>query len=115
MFFKNERLYPGDDYNTFGSSIGNAPPTWQDIAVAFCTDVSVKPCTWVAATVTRTLRTGSCTRAECRTSTFYVNGEMNFFDIPGLSSRNETPTANAMSPPAEAAKIRGTREFRPLS
>ncbi|MFK0016279.1 hypothetical protein [Streptomyces sp. NPDC091027] len=43
MFFKNEGLYPGDDHNTFGSSIGNAPPIWQDIAVAFCTDGSVKP------------------------------------------------------------------------
>lgn len=43
MFFKNEALYEGDDHNTFGSSIGNAPPIWQDIAVAFCTDGSVKP------------------------------------------------------------------------
>ncbi|MFF3645398.1 hypothetical protein [Streptomyces sp. NPDC002564] len=38
MFFKNS-----GDVNTFGSSIGNAPPIWQDIAAAFCADGSVKP------------------------------------------------------------------------
>ncbi|MFJ3998593.1 golvesin C-terminal-like domain-containing protein [Streptomyces parvus] len=38
MFFKND-----GSNNIFGSQIGNAPPIWQDIAAAFCTDGSVKP------------------------------------------------------------------------
>ncbi|MBY8870162.1 golvesin C-terminal-like domain-containing protein [Streptomyces sennicomposti] len=38
LFFKND-----GNNNAFGSMIGNAPPIWQDIAVQFCADGSVKP------------------------------------------------------------------------
>ncbi|AUG78594.1 hypothetical protein CFP65_3814 [Kitasatospora sp. MMS16-BH015] len=39
MFFKNQGPL---GYNTFGNTIGNAPPIWHNIAMAFCADGSVK-------------------------------------------------------------------------
>ncbi|MER5639715.1 hypothetical protein ABT095_22490 [Kitasatospora sp. NPDC002227] len=40
MFFKNQGPL---GYNTFGNTIGNAPPIWHNMAMAFCADGSVKP------------------------------------------------------------------------
>ncbi|WP_407986287.1 hypothetical protein [Kitasatospora sp. CMC57] len=40
MFFKN---WGPLGYNTFGNTIGNAPPIWHNISMAFCADGSVKP------------------------------------------------------------------------
>jgi hypothetical protein len=40
MFFKNTGSW---NNNLGGSMIGNAPPIWQDVAAAFCSDGTVKP------------------------------------------------------------------------
>ncbi|MEO6087208.1 MAG: hypothetical protein ABIQ18_29265 [Umezawaea sp.] len=102
MFFKNKSI-PGTDGNTFGSTMGNAPPIWHDISIAFCADGSVKP-THLASNRDATPVDGIVYQSYMPDLYLYLDGRMvdnlghpaagpvskgnwiNFSNIPGVNS-----------------------------